>query len=73
MIAKTPKNIHLVNPQLILAEFWPHRVQAGDAVPDVTLYEGTPGDKVNLKDLFFSKKGVIFGVPGAFTPGCDKV
>ncbi|KAK9825361.1 hypothetical protein WJX81_003739 [Elliptochloris bilobata] len=46
--------------------------KAGDAVPDVTLQEGTPGDEVKLKDLFAGKKGILFGVPGAFTPGCSK-
>lgn len=46
--------------------------QAGDALPDVTLYEGNPGGKVSLRELFAGKKGIIFAVPGAFTPGCSK-
>ena len=35
--------------------------------------EGDPKTKVNVKDLFAGKKGVLFAVPGAFTPGCSKV
>ena len=46
--------------------------QVGDAVPNVDLFEGTPGDKVNLADVCKEGKVVIFGVPGAFTPGCSK-
>lgn len=45
----------------------------GDAIPSVEVFEGEPGKKVNLAELFKGKKGVLFGVPGAFTPGCSKV
>uniref|UniRef100_A0A8C3X2V5 Peroxiredoxin-5 n=1 Tax=Catagonus wagneri TaxID=51154 RepID=A0A8C3X2V5_9CETA len=44
----------------------------GDAIPSVVVFEGEPGKKVNLAELFKGKKGVLFGVPGAFTPGCSK-
>ena len=37
------------------------------------LQEGTPKTLVNIKDLFVGKKGVLFAVPGAFTPGCSNV
>ncbi|KAK9863865.1 hypothetical protein WJX84_001308 [Apatococcus fuscideae] len=46
--------------------------KAGDPVPDVTLYEKDPETKVSFKQLFGNKKGVLFAVPGAFTPGCSK-
>ena len=43
---------------------------------DVTLYEGQPGygtpKEIKLRDLFAGKKGILFAVPGAFTPGCSK-
>lgn len=44
--------------------------QAGDPVPDVTLYGATPGDEVKLSSL--GKKIALFAVPGAFTPTCDQ-
>merc|ERR1711894_279307 len=47
-------------------------IQAGDAIPNVDLFEGAPDQKVNLADECKSGKYVIFGVPGAFTPGCSK-
>nr|KAF6438747.1 peroxiredoxin 5 [Molossus molossus] len=48
-------------------------IKVGDAIPSVVVFEGQPGNKVNLAELFKGKKGVLFGVPGAFTPGCSKV
>ena len=51
-------------------------VKAGDKIPSVDLMElKTGADKpetVNLADLIAGKKVAIFGVPGAFTPGCSK-
>ena len=48
-------------------------LQIGDKLPSVQVMEGTPKDKVNVATLFSGKKGVLFAVPGAFTPGCSKV
>ena len=55
--------------------FDPHyfSFQVGDKLPSVDLFEGTPGGKVNIAELGKGKKILIFGVPGAFTPGCSKV
>merc|ERR1712121_208854 len=47
-------------------------IKVGDSIPSVSVMEGTPNNKVNLAELFGQKKGVLFGVPGAFTPGCSK-
>ena len=47
-------------------------VKVGDAIPDVDLFEGAPDKKVNLAQLCKDSKIVVFGVPGAFTPGCSK-
>ncbi|CAN2391765.1 Peroxiredoxin 5, partial [Pristimantis euphronides] len=47
-------------------------LKVGDPLPDVQIYDGGPGNKTSIKDVFGNKKGVLFGVPGAFTPGCSK-
>lgn len=51
-------------------------VKVGDKLPSVELMElagpdGKP-ETVNLSELLAGKKVAIFGVPGAFTPGCSK-
>jgi len=40
-------------------------------VPSVDLYLDTPNNAVNAQELFKGKKGVLFSVLGAFTPGCQ--
>ncbi|KAI9735946.1 MAG: Peroxiredoxin-5, mitochondrial [Cirrosporium novae-zelandiae] len=49
----------------------PTMVQAGQSLPDMeVLMEGSPGNKINLaKEL--TGKGLIVGVPAAFSPGCS--
>lgn len=47
-------------------------IKVGDSLPAIELYEGNPGNRVDIAALFTGKKGVIFAVPGAFTPGCSK-
>jgi len=46
-------------------------IKVGDSIPSVDLFEGTPGNKVNIAELGKGKKIVIVGVPGAFTPSCN--
>lgn len=48
-------------------------IKVGDTLPPVEVHEGTPKTKVNIRDLFAGKKGVLFAVPGAFTPGCSQI
>ncbi|KAL7978194.1 hypothetical protein Chor_005181 [Crotalus horridus] len=48
-------------------------LKIGDKLPNVEVYEGDPSNKINLSSLFKGKKGILFGVPGAFTPGCSQV
>jgi len=48
-------------------------IKPGDKLPSVPVFESTPANQVNLAELFGGvKKGIIFAVPGAFTPGCSK-
>jgi len=47
-------------------------IKVGEKLPSVELFEATPADKVNIADAVKGKRVVIFGVPGAFTPGCSK-
>ncbi|CAE8673589.1 unnamed protein product, partial [Polarella glacialis] len=44
----------------------------GDMLPSVDVDESKPGDIVNIAELFKGKKGVLFAVPGAFTPTCSE-
>merc|ERR1711936_1291084 len=46
-------------------------VAVGDMIPSVSLAENNPDTKVDISELCAGKKVVIFGVPGAFTPGCS--
>lgn len=53
--------------------FYLLKIQVGDKIPSVDLFEDTPANKVNIANLAAGKKVVLFAVPGAFTPGCSKV
>lgn len=45
-------------------------MQVGDALPNVELMENSPGNKVNLSQEL-KGKGVVIGVPAAFSPSCS--
>lgn len=47
-------------------------ISIGDSLPSAQLNEGNPRTAVDPSTAFSTGKVVIFGVPGAFTPGCDK-
>lgn len=48
-------------------------ISTGDRIPDVTLKtNGANGpEDIATGELFAGKRVVLFGVPGAFTPGCS--
>ncbi|OQO01819.1 hypothetical protein B0A48_12292 [Cryoendolithus antarcticus] len=46
-------------------------IKVGDAIPDVELMEASPGNKVTLSRELASGKGLIIGVPAAFSPSCS--
>lgn len=50
-------------------------VAAGDKIPDVEVRTMGPEGPTNVRtgDVLGTGKVVLFGVPGAFTPGCSKV
>ncbi|KAI4175808.1 MAG: hypothetical protein LQ343_001421 [Gyalolechia ehrenbergii] len=48
----------------------PAFVNVGDAIPNIELVEGSPGNKVNLANEL-KGKGVVIGVPAAFSPACS--
>ena len=47
-------------------------ISVGDKLPSIELHHGTPATKVDIAALFAGKRGILFAVPGAFTPGCSR-
>ena len=47
------------------------RVAVGDPIPDSELMEGSPGNKLSLAQQL-KGKGLIIGVPAAFSPSCSE-
>lgn len=47
-------------------------ISVGDRLPAGTLHETTPKNAVDPAEAFSSGRVLLFAVPGAFTPGCDK-
>jgi len=47
-------------------------ISVGDRLPSISLHEGSPKSQVDSASLFAEGRGIVFAVPGAFTPGCSK-
>ena len=45
-------------------------MKVGESLPSVRVFEGTPKNAVDIREVFGKGKGILIGVPGAFTPGC---
>ena len=46
-------------------------IKVGDTLPALPLQEGAVANTHDASTLFKGKKGILFAVPGAFTPGCS--
>lgn len=49
------------------------QIRKGDKLPNIILYEAVPENEINILDLVSNKKAIIFGIPGAYVPGCSRV
>lgn len=47
------------------------QVKVGDSIPSIEVFEDSPGTKIDLSKELASGKGLIIGVPAAFSPGCS--
>lgn len=47
-------------------------IEVGATLPSGTVQENSPATQHDPAKLFGEGKHVLFGVPGAFTPGCSK-
>ena len=47
------------------------KVKVGDSIPDIEVFEDSPGNKISLAKELATGKGLIIGVPAAFSPGCS--
>lgn len=48
----------------------PRFIAVGDKISSTELFEGSPGNTVNLAEELKEGKSVVIGIPGAFSPGC---
>ncbi|CAH1645436.1 unnamed protein product [Spodoptera littoralis] len=55
-----------------IANVFQRIIRVGENLPECVLYEDYPTNLVRLPELLIGKYAVIFGVHGAFTPGCSR-
>lgn len=63
----------IIRPQLVrpFSSTTARFVAVGDKIPSTTLFEGSPGNQVDLAEEAKEGKSVIVGIPGAFSPACS--
>lgn len=49
-----------------------YSIKYGSSLPSVEVFVDSPSNPINVRDIFKDKKGVLFSVLGAFTPGCSQ-
>ncbi|KAF9733245.1 hypothetical protein PMIN06_009445 [Paraphaeosphaeria minitans] len=69
---RLPRALPLAAPRRLFHASSPAFVRIGDKIPDVELHEGSPGNKVKIADELKTGKGLIIGVPAAFSPACSE-
>lgn len=71
MLSQSIRNI--ARPQFVrtFRTSAPSFVAIGDKIPSTSLFQSSPGNKVDLSEETRSGKSVIIGVPGAFSPACS--
>ncbi|KAJ8728237.1 hypothetical protein PYW08_016622 [Mythimna loreyi] len=50
----------------------PAAIRLGESLPQCELYEDFPTNTIHMPDFVMGKNVILFGVPGAFCPGCSK-
>ncbi|XP_037543393.1 peroxiredoxin-5, mitochondrial [Nematolebias whitei] len=71
-LLRTTRVVQSIRRQLHYSPVTKMPIQIGESLPAVEVQEGEPGNKVAMDQFFKGKKGLLFAVPGAFTPGCSK-
>ncbi|KAJ4303645.1 hypothetical protein N0V90_002546 [Kalmusia sp. IMI 367209] len=69
---RLPRAVPIAPSRRLFHASAPAFVQIGDKIPSVELHEGSPGNKVNIANELKDGKGLIIGVPAAFSPACSE-
>lgn len=48
------------------------KITVGNTLPDVSIFKGLPPVAAQTAQLFANRRVLVFGLPGAFTPGCSR-